>query len=222
VLHKSDERDMDEDDILDDNEVVMNQRLKSQSKSNLIEGLGSKPDIDGTFSKLKTTEDMRKEIEKMSKKLEEDQIIKEQEGKEDGSLSESEKGVVDSDDEDNQRIANMRDPEKRRFNVNDILGEFDRDERGHPLILQDKKGELIDKEGKRVNEKGYLVDPKNGNIIEKEKSNKVFDADELDERGELPPPFNLERYNFNGHDVRGYFDRDSNGNEILRGLKRDK
>ncbi len=77
MLHKSDERDMDEDDILDDNEVVMNQRLKSQSKSNLNDGLGSKPDVEGTFSKLKTTEDMRKEIEKMSKKLEEDQIIKE-------------------------------------------------------------------------------------------------------------------------------------------------
>ena len=29
----------------------------------------------------------------------------------------------------------MVDPEKRKFNVNDILGDFDRDERGHPLIL---------------------------------------------------------------------------------------
>jgi hypothetical protein len=116
----------------------------------------------------------------------------------------------------------MVDPEKRRFNVNDILGDFDRDERGHPLILQDKKGELIDKGGHRVNEKGYLVDSKTGDILEKEKGRKVFSADELDERGELPPPFNLERYNFNGHDVRGYFDRDANGNEILKGLKKDK
>jgi hypothetical protein len=51
---------------------------------------------------------------------------------------------------------------------------------------------------------------------------KVFDHKELDERGELPPPFNLERYNFNGHDVRGFFDRDKDGNEILKGLKRDR
>jgi hypothetical protein len=116
----------------------------------------------------------------------------------------------------------MVDPEKRRFNVNDILGDFDRDERGHPLILQDKKGELIDKGGHRVNEKGYLVDSKTGDILEKEKGRKVFSADELDDRGELPPPFNLERYNFNGHDVRGFFDRDANGNEILKGLKKDK
>jgi hypothetical protein len=171
---------------------------------------------------------MRKEIEKMSKKLEEDQIIKEIKENEkessaaDQSVSESDKGMPDSDSEEDKRLENMCDPEKRRFNVNDILGDFDRDERGHPLILQDKKGELIDKGGHRVNEKGYLVDPKTGNILEKEKGRTVFKADELDERGELPPPFNLERYNFNGHDVRGYFDRDANGNEILKGLKRDK
>jgi hypothetical protein len=66
-----------------------------------------------------------------------------------------------------QRIEEMRNSENRKFNVNDILGEFDRDERGHPLILQDKKGELIDKEGNRVNEKGYLVDPKTGDVLER-------------------------------------------------------
>lgn len=40
--------------------------------------------------------------------------------------------------------------------------------------------------------------------------------------GELPPPFNLERYNFNGHDVRGFFDRDKNLNELIDNLPRDK
>lgn len=57
---------MDEDDILDDREVVMNQRLKKDKQ----------PDIDGTHAKFMTTEGMYKEIEKMSKKLEEDQAIK--------------------------------------------------------------------------------------------------------------------------------------------------
>lgn len=47
----------------------------------------------------------------------------------------------------------------------------------------------------------------------------MFDAKELDERGELPPPYNLERFNFNIHDVRGYFDRDSDGNEIIGNRK---
>ena len=42
----------------------------------------------------------------------------------------------------------------------------------------------------------------------------------MDDRGELPPPFNLERFNFNAHDVRGHFDRDAEGNEII-GNKRD-
>ncbi len=127
-----------------------------------------KPDVDGTYAKFKSTEDMRKEIDKMSKKLvEEEKIIKEETPGE-TSQTESVKGQTDSDDEsETTRLANMRDPEKRKFNVNDILGDFDRDERGHPLILQDKKGDLIDKEGHKVNEKGYLVDPKTGDIIEK-------------------------------------------------------
>lgn len=129
-------------------------------------------------------------------------------------------GEPDSDDDDEQRIANMRDPEKKRFNVNDILGDFDRDDRGNLVILQENKtGNLIDKEGNRVNEKGYLIDEKTGDVLEKEKKLKVFDAKELDERGELPPPFNLERFNFNIHDVRGYFDRDGDGNEIIGNRK---
>lgn len=115
----------------------------------------------------------------------------------------------------------MRNPDKRRFNVNDILGEFDRDEKGNLVILQENKtGNLIDKEGNRVNEKGYRIDASTGDVVEKEKGKKIFDAKELDERGELPPPYNLERFNFNIHDVRGYFDRDADGNEII-GNKRD-
>jgi hypothetical protein len=46
-----------------------------------------------------------------------------------------ETGEPDSDDDDDQRIRNMTDPEKRRFNVNDILGDFDRDEKGNLIIL---------------------------------------------------------------------------------------
>ena len=62
----------------------------------------------------------------------------------------------------------MRDPEKRRFNVNDVLGEFDRDDKGNLVILQNKTGSLIDKDGNRVNEKGYLIDEKTGDVLEKE------------------------------------------------------
>ena len=73
----------------------------------------------------------------------------------------------------------------------------------------------MDKDGNHVNEKGYLIDKDTGDVVEKEKKRKIFDFKDLDERGELPPPFNLERFNFNAHDVRGYFDRDADGNEII-------
>ena len=109
----------------------------------------------------------------------------------------------------------MADPDKKKFNVNDISGEYDRDERGNPLILQDQKGDLIDKDGNRVNQKGYLINENTGDVVEKEKGIKVFDFKDLDEKGELPAPFNLERFNFNVHDVRGHFDRDLEGNEIV-------
>ena len=43
----------------------------------------------------------------------------------------------------------------------------------------------------------------------------------MDEKGELPFPFNFEKFNFNPHDVRGYLDKDSEGEEITNN-KRDK
>lgn len=83
--------------------------------------------------------------------IEEDLAKKIEEEKTHDSDVPSEKGQPDSDDDEDSRISNMLDPEKKRFNVNDILGDFDRDEKGNPLILQDPKGALIDKTGNRVN-----------------------------------------------------------------------
>lgn len=48
--------------------------------------------------------------------------------------------------------------EKRNFNENDILGDFDRDDDGDIIILRNKKGKLVDKRGRRVNDRGYLID----------------------------------------------------------------
>jgi hypothetical protein len=70
-----------------------------------------------------------------------------------------------------------------------------------------------------VNEKGYLIDKATGDVLEKEHLRPVFQKAELDEKGEIPPPFNIERFNFNPHDVRGHFDRDADGNEIIGNLK---
>lgn len=33
----------------------------------------------------------------------------------------------------------------RTFNENDILGDFDRDEKGNVIVLQDENGEYVDK-----------------------------------------------------------------------------
>ena len=114
----------------------------------------------------------------------------------------------------------MKNPENRKFNVNDITGDFDRDEKGNLIPLKNKKGFLVDKLGRPVNEKGYLIDKKSGDVLENEKMSKMFDKGDLDETGEIFPPFNLERYNFNPHDIRGHFDKDKDGNEII-GNKKD-
>ena len=77
---REDDRNASDDDILDQNEVVMNTRLKQAdptAATALIEGGGSAPAVDGdnrqSYSRLKSTEDIRKEIEKMGKKLQEEQ-----------------------------------------------------------------------------------------------------------------------------------------------------
>ncbi len=133
-----------------------------------------------------------------------------------------EEGDDDEDDDIDKRITNMTNPEMRKFNVHDILGEFDLDKKGNIIILQNKDGQLVDKLGRLVNEKGYLIDGKTGDIVEKEQGKKIFDKNCLDERGELPPPFNIERFNFNPHDVRGAFERDPQTGEEIIGNKRNE
>lgn len=64
-------------------------------------------------------------------------------------------------------------------------------------------GNKIDKHGRRVNEKGYLIDPKTGDVVDNLNKKKMFDRLDLDQNGELPAPFNLEKNNFNPHNIRG-------------------
>jgi len=44
------------------------------------------------------------------------------------------------------------------------MGDFDKDEKGNIILLTNEKGDLIDKLGRKVNERGYLKD-KYGNIV---------------------------------------------------------
>lgn len=94
----------------------------------------------------------------------------------------------------------------RTFNVNDILGDLDRDDRGNIIVLQDAQGNNTDKAGNPTNMRGYLTDPKTGDILENYSKTKMFGADEIDDKGEVPAPFCLEKFNFNPHDLMGNLD----------------
>lgn len=99
----------------------------------------------------------------------------------------------------------------RRFNECDVIGNLDRDEKGNVVTQEDGSGNLKDKDGFATNERGYLVDPKTGGVINNLNNQQMFGKHDLDDRGELPAPFNVEKHNFNPHEVRGDFDFDRNG-----------
>lgn len=61
--------------------------------------------------------------------------------------------------------------ESRSFNVHDILGDLDRDDKGNVIVDTDK-----DKSGKLVNPRGYLLDKQTGDVIENQTGRKMFAA----------------------------------------------
>ena len=76
------------------------------------------------------------------------------------------------------------------FETQDIRGVFDRDNRGNIVILRDPNQNLIDKQGKKVNKKGYLVD-ESDNVIDHGRKI-VFKNNQLDSDDEIPGFFNIE------------------------------
>ena len=56
--------------------------------------------------------------------------------------------------------------DNRSFNVHDILGELDRDNRGNIVVLDDGQGNHVDKTGQLTNVRGYLTNPLTGDILE--------------------------------------------------------
>lgn len=74
-----------------------------------------------------------------------------------------------------------------KFNIKSILGDFEMDPLGNPILDRDAKGNLIDRAGRRVNSKGYLVD-KNGNVINKH-GKQVFEKELLDADEDIPKVF---------------------------------
>jgi len=85
----------------------------------------------------------KEELKKMEEKILEDEKKKKEEVKEHEKPVE-EMGAYDSDEDNDNRLRNMRNPELRKFNVNDILGDLERDEKGNLVILPNKQGQLVD------------------------------------------------------------------------------
>lgn len=45
-----------------------------------------------------------------------------------------------------------------KFNIKKVLGNFEMDPLGNPILDKGPNGQLVDRDGKLVNQRGYLVD----------------------------------------------------------------
>ena len=71
------------------------------------------------------------------------------------------------------------------------MGDFEIDDDGNAMIIRGKDGRLNDREGRRVNKRGYLVDI-TGNVITRN-GMEIFRIDEVDSDDEIPAPFCFEK-----------------------------
>lgn len=76
-----------------------------------------------------------------------------------------------------------------RFDISRVLGDFDMDPTGVPMLVRDSNGIFVDKLGRRVNTKGYLVD-KSGNVIDV-RGKVTFEKHLLYADGDIPDVFRL-------------------------------
>jgi hypothetical protein len=78
------------------------------------------------------------------------------------------------------------------FDLQDIMGEFDVDDLGNFIIVRKANShDLLDRRGRKVNRRGYLVD-RDGNVVN-QKNCMIFKQIELDSEDEIPAPFDHSR-----------------------------
>jgi hypothetical protein len=99
----------------------------------------------------------------------------------------------------------------KKFDIKDVIGDFDKDRKGNIIIRRDKDNQMVDKKGRRVNSKGYLID-KDGNVINKD-GKMIFESSALSKDNEIPKLFPFLK--FNVEDIKGDFEMDPLGNPEL-------
>lgn len=67
-------------------------------------------------------------------------------------------------------------------------------------------GNKIDKNRNQTNMRGYMLDAETGDVINNRTCEIMFDKESIDDKGEVPAPFCIEKYNFNPHDLIGDLD----------------
>jgi len=112
-------------------------------------------------------------------------------------------------DDDLRAFMNDQGVNRRNFNINDINGRFKRDTAGRIINRDQVLREMgfKDLDGKPVNEKGYLIDEFTGMIRSKYNyENLFYPIKDGPDKGEIPMPYRLEKYNFNPHEIIGNFE----------------
>ena len=101
---------------------------------------------------------------------------------------------------------------QRSFNIFEVVGNFPMDSSGN-IVDRDQtiiESNFLDRDGFLVNEKGFLINEVTGAIRSRYTYDDLFkpEVGDLEDLGELPMPYRLEKFNFNPHRITGSFDYD--------------
>lgn len=108
--------------------------------------------------------------------------------------------------------------ERHNFNPQQCIGNFDWDfnektRTDKPRVLIDKNGNRIDKNLRKVNQAGWLVDG-DGNIIDNTGKVKFIRA-QLDDKGEIPKLFNYDGREYKIKNIMGTFEQKADSKDIV-------
>lgn len=96
--------------------------------------------------------------------------------------------------------------ERFNFNPHECMGNFDFDENDKPKILIDKNGNRIDRNLRKVNKSGWLVD-RDDNIIDNLGKIRIIKS-QLEDKGEIRKLFNYDGKEYRIKSIIGTFERD--------------